>query len=248
MIKVTDVHKSYGAQKVLDGIRFTIDSGAITSIIGRSGGGKTVLLKHLIGLERPDSGHIEIDGERLDLLRETDLNNIRKRIGVLFQDGALFDSLTVNENVAFPLKEHTKLKDEEIKRIVEKKLSTVGMSSHGDKYPAQISGGMRKRAGLARALALEPKVVFFDEPTSGLDPVTKAVIYDLIIKTHAENQITYVVVSHDIAGVFAVSDQIMMLWEGKILAKGTPKQMKEASNPIIRQFISGSAAGPIHMD
>jgi phospholipid/cholesterol/gamma-HCH transport system ATP-binding protein len=248
MIRVNDLHKRYGDQKVLDGVNFTIQRGTVTTIIGRSGGGKSVLLRHLMGLETPDSGEVIIDGENLSRMGDADLNRIRRRFGILFQEGALFDSLTVAENVAFPLEEHTKLSESEIMDVVREKLATVGMTGHEDKYPAQISGGMRKRTALARALALNPDIVFFDEPTTGLDPVTKSAIYELIRKTHQLTSTTYVIVSHDIRGVFSVSDETMMLWDGKILARGTPEEMERYPDPIVQQFISGSPEGPIHVD
>lgn len=233
---------------MLDGVNFTIQRGTVTTIIGRSGGGKSVLLRHLMGLETPDSGEVIIDGENLSRMGDADLNRIRRRFGILFQEGALFDSLTVAENVAFPLEEHTKLSQSEIMDVVREKLATVGMTGHEDKYPAQISGGMRKRTALARALALDPDIVFFDEPTTGLDPVTKSAIYALIKTTHEQTSTTYVIVSHDIRGVFPVSDETMMLWDGRILARGTPEEMERYPDPVVQQFISGSPEGPIHVD
>jgi phospholipid/cholesterol/gamma-HCH transport system ATP-binding protein len=248
MIVVENVHKRYGEQIVLDGISLRILKGTVTSIIGRSGGGKSVLLKHLIGLERPDKGTIAIDGENLFDMSAPDLNKMRRRFGVLFQEGALFDSRTVSENVAFPVREHTSLSEEEIQELVTAKLAAVGLSHHADKLPAQISGGMRKRVGLARALALEPEIVFFDEPTTGLDPIIRSAIYALLVRTHRERSITYVVVSHDIEGVFHISDEIMMLWDGRIVARGTAEEMRNSPNPIVRQFITGSLKGPIHAE
>lgn len=248
MIVVENVHKRYGEQTVLDGISFQIRKGTVTTIIGRSGGGKSVLLKHLIGLERPDRGKIAIDGENLVDMSGPSLNRMRRRFGVLFQEGALFDSLTVSENVAFPVREHTSLSEEEIREVVATKLAAVGLSHHSDKLPAQISGGMRKRVGLARALALNPEIVFFDEPTSGLDPIIKTAIYALLVKTHRERSITYVVVSHDIEGVFDISDEIMMLWDGRIVAHGTADEMRSNPDPVVRQFISGSLKGPIQAE
>ncbi len=248
MIQVKNVHKQFGAQKVLDGISFSVEKGTVTTIIGRSGSGKSVLLKHLIGLVKPDSGDILIDGENIVRMRGPEVIKLRRRFGILFQDGALFDSLTVAENVAFPIREHTKLRDAEVMDLVHRKLSVVGMTGHDEKLPAQISGGMRKRVGLARALALDPDIVFFDEPTTGLDPLTKGAIYDLIKRTHSNASITYVIVSHDIQGVFGVSDEVMMLWDGKILASGTPEVMRRSTHPVVRQFLNGTADGPIRID
>ncbi len=248
MIQVKAVEKRFGDQKVLDGITFNIPSGTVTSIIGRSGGGKSVLLKHLIGLERPDSGEIVINGQNLGTLSGPDLNRLRRQCGVLFQEGALFDYFSVRENVAFPLREHTRLAEQEIQALVDAKLTTVGLVSHAEKFPAQISGGMRKRVALARALALDPDIVFFDEPTSGLDPITRTAIYELILSSHRERSVTYVIVSHDIKGVFRISDEIMMLWEGKIVARGDPEQMRNNPHPAVQQFVAGSLTGPMTDD
>lgn len=248
MIRLEEVHKRYGEQKVLDGLSLDIRTGAVTTIIGRSGGGKSVLIRQMIGLEDPDSGAIFIDGKNIVGMKASELNKLRRRFGVLFQDAALFDSLSVEENVAFPLKEHLKLPERKVAEIVEEKLAKVGMSNHKQKFPGTLSGGMRKRVGLARALALDPDIVFFDEPTSGLDPITKGVIYRLILDTHRERSITYVLVSHDIQGVLKVSDEVMMLFKGKISAKGTPQEIMNSSDPVIRQFISGAAEGPIAVD
>jgi len=245
MIAVQGVHKRYGDQKVLNGVDLSIAGGTVTTIIGRSGGGKSVLLRHLIGLERPDEGEILIDGADIVGMDSIDLNKMRRRFGVLFQEGALFDSFSVRDNVAFPLREHTGLSDSVIEEIAEIKLSAVGLEEHADKFPSQISGGMRKRVGLARALALDPDIVFFDEPTAGLDPLTKASIYSLIIRAHRESSITYVMVSHDIGGILDVSDQIMMLWEGRIIAQGTPKEIVNNPDPLVQQFVTGSLRGPI---
>ena len=245
MIRVENVHKWYGGQKVLDGISFDITTGSVTTIIGGSGAGKSVLIRLMIGLEQPDKGAIVIDGENIVGMRHSKLNTIRRRFGVLFQDGALFDSLSVRENVAFPLREHLRLREKEIDRIVQEKLAKVGMSGHEGKFPAQLSGGMRKRVGLARALALEPDIVFFDEPTSGLDPIIQGMIFRLIVSTHSDRTSTYVLVSHDIQGVMKISDEIKLLFEGKIAAEGTPQEISSSADPLIQQFITGSPTGPI---
>lgn len=245
MISVRNLHKRYGEQTVLDGVSFDIARGSVSTIIGRSGGGKSVLLKHLIGLEKPDSGEIVIDGINLVGIAPAQLNKLRMRFGVLFQGGALFDSLSVRENVAFPLREHTRLSEKEIQDQVMSLLAMVELADHAEKFPSQISGGMQKRVGLARALALDPDIVFFDEPTSGLDPLTRSSIYALIDRTHKERSATYVMVSHDIRGVFAISQQLMMLWGGKIVARGTPDEMKRNADPVVRQFITGSLFGPV---
>jgi len=242
------VHKQYGDQKVLDGISLEVQDGSVTTIIGRSGGGKSVLMRHLIGLERPDSGAIFVDGQNIVNMKGLELNRMRRRFGVLFQEAALFDSLSVKDNVAFPLREHLKVSETRIAEIVEAKLAEVGMGQHMNKFPGELSGGMKKRVGLARALALDPDVVFFDEPTSGLDPITKGVIFRLIAATHRERMNTYVLVSHDIQGVLRISDEVMMLFNGKISTKGSPEEILNSSDAVIRQFITGSADGPITMD
>jgi phospholipid/cholesterol/gamma-HCH transport system ATP-binding protein len=248
MIRVENVHKSYGGQKVLNGISFEITTGSVTTIIGGSGAGKSVLIRLMIGLAQPDEGAIFIDGENIVGMKPTKLNEVRRRFGVLFQDAALFDSLSVKENVAFPLREHLRLREKEIGRIVTEKLAEVGMSGHEGKFPAQLSGGMRKRVGLARALALEPDLVFFDEPTSGLDPIIQGVIFRLIASTHMDRASTYVLVSHDIQGVLKISDEIKLLFDGKIAAEGTPKDISSSSDPLIQQFITGSPTGPITVE
>lgn len=248
MIRLEDVHKQYGNQKVLNGVSFEIEAGSVSTIMGRSGAGKSVLMRHMIGLEQPDSGKIFIDNKDIVGMGARDLNKIRRRFGVLFQEGALFDSLSVKENVAFPLREHLKLKERQIADIVHEKLAVVGMSGHEDKFPAALSGGMRKRVGLARALAMDPELVFFDEPTSGLDPITKGVIYRLIRDTHRRGSVTYVLVSHDIEGVLSLSDEVMLLFEGKMAAKGTPEEIRTSADPAVRQFLTGSPEGPMAIE
>ncbi len=248
MIRVENVHKRYGGQKVLDGISFEVTTGTITTIMGGSGAGKSVLIRLMIGLEQPDSGNIFIDGENIVGMKPAKLNAIRRRFGVLFQDAALFDSLSVKDNVAFPLREHLRLREKEVKRIVQEKLAEVGMSGHEDKFPAQLSGGMRKRVGLARALALEPDLVFFDEPTTGLDPIIQGMIFRLIVSTHMDRTSTYVLVSHDIQGVLKISNEIKLLFDGKIAAEGTPQEISSSPDPLIQQFITGSPTGPITVE
>ncbi len=248
MIRVEDIHKSYGDQKVLDGINFQIETGQVASIIGRSGGGKTVLLRQMMGLEKPDQGRILIDGVNIVDMRPAELNSFRKSVGILFQDGALFDSLTVFENVAFPVREHARMSEKQLRDTVFRKLSEVGLTDAADKFPYQISGGMRKRAGLARALALDPTIVYFDEPTTGLDPIAKASLYSRIRQAHLERTVTFVLVSHDIKGVLEISDTILMLWQGKIMTSGTPDHIRNHSHALVQQFLTGSAHGPIPLD
>jgi phospholipid/cholesterol/gamma-HCH transport system ATP-binding protein len=247
MIKLVDLHKSFRTQKVLDGLDLEIEAGKTTVIIGRSGGGKSVLLKHIIGLLRPDSGEVLIDGTDITRLGDRDLNEIRKKFGMLFQEAALFDSMTVGENVAFPLREHTRMKEEEIRRIVADRLHAVGLTGVEEKMPSELSGGMRKRVGLARAIAMRPEIVLFDEPTTGLDPVMTEAINRLIMETQKNFNLTCVVISHDIQSIFTIGHRIAMLYEGKIIAYGTPEELKVSRNPVIVQFLAGSSDGPIRI-
>ena len=247
MIVMRDVHKSFGVQKVLDGVNLEIPDGRITAIIGPSGEGKSVLIKHLIGLLQPDSGQVEVDGESILDLRRSELNRIREKFGMLFQNVALFDSMTVFENVAFPLQEKTPLSKEEIRVKVQSALEDVGLKNIGHKFPDELSGGMKKRVGLARAVVLDPKIILFDEPTTGLDPIIKRAIHQLIKDTHAKFGFTAVIVSHEIPEIFDVAQDVAMLFRGKILQHGTSEDIKKSDHPAIRQFISGSLDGPIQM-
>lgn len=248
MIVLEDVHKKFGRQVVLDGISFRIREGSVTTIIGKSGSGKSVLLRLMIGLEKPDSGTIRIQGENIVDLPSRELNRIRRHFGVLFQEGALFDSLSVKDNVAFPIREHLRLTEKEVQEIVDARLTQVGLRDHQDKFPGELSGGMRKRAGLARALALDPAIVFFDEPTTGLDPISKGVIYRLIENTHADYARTYVLVSHDVGGSLSISDEVMMLRDGRIGWSGTPNELRSSTDEAVQQFISGSPDGPMTIE
>jgi phospholipid/cholesterol/gamma-HCH transport system ATP-binding protein len=241
MIKLIKVCKSFNQQKVLDDLDLTIEPEKITVIIGQSGGGKSVLLKHIIALIRPDSGEIYVDGTDITKLNDKLLNEIRKKFGMLFQEAALFDSMNVGDNVAFPLQEHTKLSKKEIKEIVETKLRQVGLTDVTRKMPAELSGGMRKRVGLARALALDPKIILFDEPTTGLDPIMCDAIDNLIVSTQSQTSSTCVVISHDIESTFKIAHQIAMLYNGKIIEMGTPDEIRRSQNPIVKQFIEGKA-------
>jgi phospholipid/cholesterol/gamma-HCH transport system ATP-binding protein len=247
MIRLVDLHKSFGKQKVLGGIDLKIEEGKTTVIIGRSGGGKSVLLKHIIGLLRPDSGQVLIDGTDIAKLGESKLNEIRKKFGMLFQEAALFDSMTVGENVAFPLREHTRMKEKEIRETVADRLHSVGLTGVEEKMPSELSGGMRKRVGLARAIAIHPQIVLLDEPTTGLDPVMTEAIKRLIIDTQKKFNLTCVVISHDIQSIFEIGDRIAMLYEGKIIEYGTPEELKASRNPVMVQFLSGSIEGPIRI-
>jgi phospholipid/cholesterol/gamma-HCH transport system ATP-binding protein len=245
MIKLVDIHKSFGKQKVLDGLDMEIEDGKTTVIIGRSGGGKSVLLKHIIGLMKPDSGQVFIDDTDITKLNDKGLNEVRKRFGMLFQEAALFDSMNVGENVAFPLREHTKMRGDEIRQIVTDRLRAVGLTGVEEKMPSELSGGMRKRVGLARAIALHPKIVLFDEPTTGLDPVMTEAINQLILDTQKSFNLTCVVISHDIQSIFRIGHRIAMLYEGKIIEYGSPDEIKASTNPVMAQFILGSIEGPI---
>ncbi|TAN63700.1 ABC transporter ATP-binding protein [bacterium] len=245
MIKIEGLKKSFNGKKVLDGADLEIEKGKITVIIGRSGEGKSVLIKHIIGLLKPDDGRIMLDEQELTALNDADLNEARKRFGMLFQGAALFDSMTVAENVGFPLKEHTSLSWEEILKTVTEKLQRVGLVGVEDMMPADLSGGMKKRVGLARAIVMDPEIVLFDEPTTGLDPIMSDSVADLVLDTQKALNTTYILISHDIPFSYKIADKIAMLHEGKIIAEGTVKQMKENQNPILRQFLEGRAEGPI---
>ncbi|RZB30221.1 MAG: phospholipid/cholesterol/gamma-HCH transport system ATP-binding protein [Desulfobacteraceae bacterium Eth-SRB1] len=242
MIELIKICKSFKGQKVLDNLDLKIEPEKITVIIGRSGGGKSVLLKHIIGLIKPDSGQVLVDGIDTAKLNDKELNETRKVFGMLFQDAALFDSMTVGENVAFPLKEHTKLSKKEIDKIVEEKLLEVGLKNVTHKMPSELSGGMRKRVGLARAIALNPKIVLFDEPTTGLDPIMCESIDKLIINTQRSTRATFVVISHDIGSTFKIAHKVAMLYEGKIIKTGTPEEIRSSNNPVIKQFINRETA------
>jgi len=245
MIKLVDIHKSFGQQKVLDGLNLDIEDGKTTVIIGGSGGGKSVLLKHIIGLLKPDSGQVFVDDIDIASLNDKGLNEVRKKFGMLFQEAALFDSMNVMGNVAFPLREHTRKKEKEIREIVRERLKAVGLLGVENKMPSELSGGMRKRVGLARAIAMHPQIVLFDEPTTGLDPVMTEAINELIVETQKNFDLTCVVISHDVQSIFTVGHKIAMLYKGRIIEYGTPEKIKMSSNPVLRQFLSGSLEGPI---
>lgn len=239
-IRIVDLHKSFGMQKVLDGIDLEIEKGKITVIIGKSGGGKSVLLKHLIGLIKPDQGAIWINGTEITKLKDKELNEIRIKFGMLFQEAALFDSMDVFDNIAFPLREHTKKAEKEIEKIVENKLKQVGLLRFGDKMPAELSGGMRKRVGLARALALDPETILFDEPTSALDPIIALTILDLIKETQTYLNKTYVVISHDLISMFRIADKVAFLSDGKIIEYGTPHEIRRSKNEVTMEFLNAT--------
>ena len=245
MIKISDLKKSFGKKRVLDGVNLEIEKGKITVILGRSGEGKSVLIKHIIGLLRPDEGQIFLDGQEISSMSERDFNEVRKRFGMLFQGAALFDSMTVGENVGFPLKEHTDLADEDIMKVVGEKLKRVGLVGVENMMPSELSGGMKKRVGLARAIVMDPEIVLFDEPTTGLDPIMSDSIADLVLDTQRSLQTTYILITHDIPFTYKIADKIAMLHEGRIIEQGTIDEMKKNPNPVVRQFLEGRAEGPI---
>jgi phospholipid/cholesterol/gamma-HCH transport system ATP-binding protein len=245
MIEIEDLHKSFDGLEVLRGASFHVARGEILALIGRSGYGKSVLLKHVAGLIRPDRGRILINGNNLGILRGKRLEEMRSRFGFVFQNGALFDSLTVFENVAFPLKEKTKLSDQEIKKRVLSILDEVGLIGAENKYPAQISGGMVRRAALARSLARNPEIMLFDEPTTGLDPIIGHAILNLINSCHKRFEFTGILVTHEIPKAFEIVQKVAMLHEGKILIVTSPQEILSSNDPVIHQFITGSIEGPI---
>lgn len=245
MIKIIGLKKSFNSKKVLDGVDLEIEKGKITVIIGRSGEGKSVLIKHIIGLLKPDEGKIFLDDIEITALKERDLNEVRKRFGMLFQGAALFDSMTVAENVGFALKEHTDLSNEDILKTVREKLNRVGLAGVDNMMPAELSGGMKKRVGLARAIVMDPEIVLFDEPTTGLDPIMSDSVGDLVLDTQKALNTTYILITHDIPFTYKIADKIAMLHQGRIIAEGTVEEMKKDPDPILRQFLEGRAEGPI---
>lgn len=245
MIQVVDVQRSFGKQQVLKGVNLRVPRGEILVIIGQSGSGKSVLLRLLIGLLRPNQGQVIIDGTDITQLSGRQLDRVRERFGVLFQGGALFDSMTVFENVAFPLREKTKLSKQEITTQAQDMLESVGLGEMGYKFPAELSGGMKKRTALARALITNPSIILFDEPTTGLDPVLSRAIHQLIKDTHSAFGYTAVIVSHEIPEVFDIATRVAVLHDGKIIEEGTPEMILKSPNPVIQQFIAGSLEGPI---
>jgi phospholipid/cholesterol/gamma-HCH transport system ATP-binding protein len=239
VIQVTGLTKSFGSNAVLRGVDLHVPKGSVTIVIGRSGGGKSVFLKHLIGLLRPDAGRVVIDGVEQTGLSGRALEPIRRRYGVVFQSGALFDSLPCWDNVAFPLRETTRLTRPEIRARVEAALEQVELAGVGPKYPAEISGGMRKRVAIARALVTEPQIIFFDEPTTGLDPILVNTIHRLIQTLHLKLRFTAVMVSHEIPEIFEIADTVAMLHEGRIVEVGPPGAVQASTNPVVEKFIRG---------
>jgi phospholipid/cholesterol/gamma-HCH transport system ATP-binding protein len=242
LIRLVEVYKSFGPVKVFAGLNLRVRQRESVVILGPSGTGKSVLLKHIAGLMKPDSGAVYYCQDRVDTCNEHQLEEIRRHMGFLFQSGALFDSLSVAENVAFPLREHTRLKERDIRERVAGKLAMVGLDGKQALMPAELSGGMRKRVALARAIALDPQVMLYDEPTTGLDPIRADVINELILKLNDELHVTSVVVTHDINSAYKVADRLVMLWEGKVIMEGKPDDFRHAPNDEVRRFIQGRAS------
>ena len=245
MIEIINVSKSFDGHKVLNNLNLNIKTGESTVIIGRSGCGKSVLLKHIIGLLRPDLGHVLIDGKDITRMDEKELSAVRIKFGMLFQGAALFDSLNILENVGFALIEHTDTPKEEIVRRVKESLALVGLRDIEYKKPAELSGGMRKRVGLARAIIVRPEIMLYDEPTTGVDPIMGDSINDLIIKLHTKLNITSIAVTHDMTSAYKIADRVAMLYNGKIIADGKPDEIKNTKDLIVRQFVTGAGTGPI---
>ncbi|MCF7550731.1 ABC transporter ATP-binding protein [Pseudonocardia sp. WMMC193] len=245
---VKNVHKRFGSFRVLQGLNLQFKPDSITTILGPSGTGKSVLIKHLVGLLEPDQGEVLIFGQDIWRISERQRYEIRKRFGVLFQDGALFGSMNIFDNTAFPLRKHTEKGEDEIREIVMARLQEVGLERAVGKYPSEVSGGMRKRAGFARALVLNPDIVLFDEPDSGLDPVRTSLLNDLILKVHAEHGGTYMLVTHDIRTARKVSDYVGLIWKGQVVHFGECEEAFASQDPFVRQFLAGESAGPLGMD
>jgi phospholipid/cholesterol/gamma-HCH transport system ATP-binding protein len=241
LIELKNVSKRFGRLIVLRHLDLKIEKGQSLVVIGASGTGKSVMLKHIVGLLRPDDGEVYFDGKRIDDLPERDLMIIRERFGFLFQMGALFDSLSVEQNIAFPLVEHTNKSGDDIHAVVTEKLRLVGLPEVSKKMPMELSGGQRKRVALARAIALDPEVILYDEPTTGLDPVRSDVINELIIKLKRELNVTSLVVTHDMQSAFKVADRIVMLHEGRLIFDGSPDEIKSTDNDVVRRFVTGAA-------
>lgn len=244
-IRAVSLYKSFGEKDVLHGINIEVRRGESMVVIGGSGSGKTVLIKCIIGLMRPDQGEIHVDGLEITSLDEKRMNEVRKKFGMLFQGGALFDSMTVWENVGFGLRQQTRLSEEEIRRVASEKLALVGLKNVEDLMPAELSGGMRKRVSLARAIAMEPEILLYDEPTTGIDPIMADAINDLIVQMKEKLNVTSIAITHDMKSAYKIADRIAMLYQGKIIEVGTPGETRNSSNPMVQQFIEGRSEGPI---
>jgi len=245
MINLQGLYKNFGDHRVLDGLDLKINTGETCVIIGRSGCGKSVLLKHIVGIMKPDKGRVFVDEKEVETLREKELSSLRLKISLVFQGGALFDSMTVAENVGFGLIEHEHFPTKELLERIEDSLALVGLHGIGGLMPSELSGGMKKRVALARAICIKPQIMLYDEPTTGVDPITADSINDLIIDLHDKLNVTSVVVTHDMTSAYKIGDRIAMMYRGKIIGDGTPKEIQNSDNPIVHQFINGLAHGPI---
>ncbi len=246
IIEVKDIYKKFGNRQILSGVNLKVYKGETMVIMGGSGCGKSTLLRHMVGTVKPDSGSVYMRGQNMAELDENGLDALRKKFGILFQSGALFDSLTVKENLCMALREHAKLDENIISIMVKMKLELVGLRGFEALMPSQLSGGMKKRVGLARAIAMDPEIVFYDEPTTGLDPIMAGVIDKLILDLSKKLSITSVAVTHDMNSVFRIADRIAMLHEGRILQVGTQEEIKNTTNPMVKQFIEGQPEGPVN--
>ena len=247
LIRLVGVEKSLEGKKVLDGIDLDIPRQRITAVIGLSGAGKSVLLKHMIGLMKPDRGQVLVDGADIARLSRRELHGIRRRFGMLFQGGALFDSLTVFENVAFPLRERTALGEPQIRERVRERLAQVGLEDAGGKFPGELSGGMVRRVALARAMVTDPEIILFDEPTTGLDPIIRNSILNLICRTYQRHCFTMVMISHDIPDIFQWCHHVVVVHNGKVVDVGKPGEIRNSVNPFVRQLVEGDITGPVHL-
>jgi phospholipid/cholesterol/gamma-HCH transport system ATP-binding protein len=247
-VEFVEVHKAFGRNKILRGLNLGIPDDKISMILGPSGTGKSVCIKHMVGLLYPDEGDVLVHGRSVPAMADDELFEMRKRFGVLFQDGALFGSMNLWDNVAFPLRQHTDKGEDEVAEIVNRRLREVGLENSSDKMPNELSGGMRKRAGFARALVLDPDIVLFDEPDSGLDPVRTALLCELIKEIHEENGGAYVVITHDIMSAKRVAEYIAVLWRGRIVESGPAEELFDSDNQFVRQFLSGASHGPLGME
>ena len=248
VISLQHLHKSFGGKPVLRDMSIDVDQGESLVIVGGSGTGKSVTLKHIIGLLKPDKGHVLVADHDITTMNDVELNRFRRHFGMSFQEGALFDSMSVFENVAFPLRRHTKMTDREIRDRVMECLEDVHLHNVEKKRPSELSGGMRRRVGFARAISLKPDILLFDEPTTGLDPVISDVIADLIVEMDQKLGTTTVTITHDMKVAFKIADRVAMLHEGRIIAEGTPEKFQASNNPIVEQFIEGRAQGPLTDD
>jgi len=245
MIRIVDLHKAFGRKKVLQGVNLDLKQGETLAVIGQSGSGKSVLIKHIIGILRPDKGQIFVDGVEITSLKDDELHKITRRFGMLFQGVALFDSMTVAQNVSFGLERYTDFSQERIQELVAESLDKVGLKGGEGLMPQELSGGMRKRVGLARAIAYRPDIILYDEPSTGIDPIRADAINDLINMMKREMNVSTMVITHDIVSVYKVADRIAMLYEGKIVEVAAPEEIRNSKNPVIQQFIHGRAKGPI---